>query len=57
LSVSVYEPDRIKATARNHRKLTGLHCAKPDIVLMVITSQLRPSLALGEVWLSDWQAG
>ena len=30
--------------------------AKPDIVLMAITSQLRPSPALGEVWLRDWQA-
>ena len=30
--------------------------AKPDIVLMAITSQFRPSPALGEVWLRDWQA-
>jgi len=29
--------------------------AKPDIVLMAITSQFRPSPAFGEVWLSDWQ--
>lgn len=29
---------------------------KPDIVLMAITSQFRPSPALGEVWLRDWQA-
>jgi mRNA interferase MazF len=30
--------------------------AKPDIVLMAITSQFRPSPTLGEVWLRDWQA-
>lgn len=30
--------------------------AKPDVVLMAITSQFRPSPALGEVWLRDWQA-
>ena len=30
--------------------------AKPDVVLMAITSQFRPSPALGEVWLQDWQA-
>jgi len=29
---------------------------KPDIVLMAVTSQFRPSAALGEVWLRDWQA-
>ena len=29
--------------------------AKPDIVLMAVTSQFRPSATLGEVWLSDWQ--
>ncbi len=28
---------------------------KPDIVLMAITSQFRPSPTLGEVWLRDWQ--
>jgi mRNA interferase MazF len=30
--------------------------AKPDIVVMAITSQFRPVQALGEAWLSDWQA-
>ena len=29
--------------------------AKPDIVMMAITSQLRPTPALGEVWLGQWQ--
>jgi mRNA interferase MazF len=26
-----------------------------DVILMAITSQLRPNPALGEVWLSGWQ--
>lgn len=30
--------------------------AKPDVVIMAITSQLRSSSALGEVWINDWQA-
>jgi mRNA interferase MazF len=30
--------------------------AKPDVVLMAVTSQFRPSQTLGEVWLRDWQA-
>ncbi len=29
---------------------------RPDVMLMAITSQLRPTPALGEVWLGDWQA-
>jgi mRNA interferase MazF len=29
---------------------------KPDIVLMAVTSQFRPSPTLGEVWLQDWHA-
>ena len=29
--------------------------AKPDVVLMAITSQFRPSPAFGELWLSHWQ--
>jgi mRNA interferase MazF len=29
---------------------------KPDIVLMAVTSQFRPSPTLGEVWLGDWKA-
>lgn len=29
---------------------------KPDLVIMAITSQLRASVSLGEVWLGDWQA-
>ena len=30
--------------------------AKPDVVVMAITSQLRASAALGEVWVKDWTA-
>ena len=29
--------------------------AKPDVVVMAITSQLRPAPSLGEVWVSQWQ--
>jgi mRNA interferase MazF len=29
--------------------------ARPDVVLMAITSQFRPSPAFGDVWLRDWQ--
>jgi mRNA interferase MazF len=32
------------------------NAAKPDLVLMAITSQFRPTPALGEVWLAQWQA-
>jgi mRNA interferase MazF len=28
---------------------------RPDLVMMAITSQLRPTSALGEVWLRQWQ--
>ena len=30
--------------------------AKPDIVVMAVTSRIRPVQAFGEAWLSDWQA-
>jgi len=30
--------------------------AKPDVVVMAITSQFRPSPTMGEVWLGQWQA-
>ena len=29
---------------------------RPDVVLMAVTSQLRPMPALAEVWLGDWRA-
>jgi len=31
------------------------NAAKPDVVLMAITSQLRASAVLGEVWVEKWQ--
>ncbi len=30
--------------------------ARPDVVVMAITSQFHPRPALGEVWLGQWQA-
>ena len=30
--------------------------AKPDLILMAVTSQFRPAPTLGEVWLQDWKA-
>ena len=32
------------------------NASKPDIVVMAVTSQLRASALLGEVWLQGWQA-
>lgn len=29
--------------------------ARPDLIMMAITSQLRPTPAPGEVWLHRWQ--
>lgn len=29
---------------------------RPDLVMMAITSQLRPARVIGEVWLAHWQA-
>ncbi len=29
---------------------------KPDVIVMAVTSQLRPAPALGEVWVSGWQS-
>ena len=30
--------------------------AKPDLLLMAVTSQLRATAALGEIWIGQWQA-
>ena len=30
--------------------------AKPDIVVMAVTSQLRASATFGEVWIGDWKS-
>lgn len=27
---------------------------KPDLILMAVTSQIRPEAAIGEVWLERW---
>lgn len=35
---------------------TAYNNARPDIILMAITSQFRASAGVGEVWLSNWQA-
>jgi mRNA interferase MazF len=32
------------------------NAARPDVVVMPITSQLRPARSLGEVWIEKWQA-
>jgi mRNA interferase MazF len=29
--------------------------ARPDVVVMAVTSQLRPNSAYGEVWIKQWQ--
>ncbi len=34
----------------------GYNLAKLDVVVMAITSQLRPTPGLGEVWIRGWQA-
>jgi mRNA interferase MazF len=31
------------------------HAHRPDVVLMAITSQVKPSLAFGEVSITDWK--
>jgi len=30
--------------------------AKPDVIVMAVTSQFRASLAPGEVWIEQWRA-
>lgn len=32
------------------------NAARPDLILMGVTSQLRAAASFGEVWLKDWQA-
>jgi mRNA interferase MazF len=29
--------------------------ARPDVIVMAVTSQLRPSPGLGEIWVGQWQ--
>ena len=30
--------------------------ARPDLIVMAVTSQLRPNPGLGDVWIGHWQA-
>lgn len=30
--------------------------ARPDVIVMAVTSQLRPQTAPGEIWIREWQA-
>jgi mRNA interferase MazF len=32
------------------------NAAKPDIVVMAVTSQLRTSATFGETWVQDWRS-
>lgn len=32
------------------------NASKPDVIIMAVTSQLRSSASLGEVWISQWQS-
>ena len=32
------------------------HRERPDVVMMAVTSQLRPGQLFGEVWLDDWRS-
>jgi len=34
----------------------GYNGAKPDVIIMAITSQLHLPAGFGEVWISQWQA-
>jgi mRNA interferase MazF len=31
------------------------HHERPDLIIMAVTSQLRPSATVGEVFITDWQ--
>lgn len=35
---------------------TAYHQARPDVIVMAVTSQLRPATILGEVLVQHWQA-
>jgi mRNA interferase MazF len=34
---------------------SAYNSVKPDIVVMAVTSQLRPAPGLGEVWIEQWR--
>ena len=50
-AVPVHQPGRLQAAPRRRRLQPRLQPRTPDIVLMAITSQLRPTPQLGEVWI------
>ena len=33
----------------------GYNLARPDVVVMAVTSQLRQNTAVGEVWVGEWR--
>jgi mRNA interferase MazF len=35
---------------------SGYNLARPDVIVMAITSQVRPTPSFGEVWIDEWQA-
>lgn len=48
-------------TASKKRPAIVISCrayntAKPDVVVMAVTSQLRASATLGEAWVQEWKA-
>ena len=48
-SASKQRPAVVVSSAAYHR-------ARPDLIIMAISSQLRPAASLGEVVVQDWQA-
>ena len=34
----------------------GYSTARPDLIVMAVTSQLRPNPRSGDVWINHWQA-
>ena len=30
--------------------------SRPDVIVMAVTSQIRPQTGFGEVWISQWQS-
>ena len=58
MTAGVAVPIEALATLRHQLSSSAIeptNTAKPDIVVMAITSQLRPSPGPGEVWLGQWQ--
>jgi len=56
--IALYERRRCLISPRTATPIVSndaYNRAKPDVVVMAITSQFRPSPTLGEVWLGQWQ--